>query len=65
MTGALAMTIGGREVVAVDAFDVLNPSTGEVVGRAPMAGDEHVDGAVDAAARAGRGWRETPAHCSR
>jgi succinate-semialdehyde dehydrogenase / glutarate-semialdehyde dehydrogenase len=61
VTPALTMTIDGAGVDAEDGFDVLNPSTGEVVGRAPLAADAQVDVAVEAASRAGRGWRDTPA----
>jgi len=54
------MTIGGSGVGGEGSFDVLNPSTGDLVGRAPLAGDEHVDAAARAAHAAWRGWRDTP-----
>ncbi len=38
-----------------------NPSTGEVIGSAPMCGPKHVNDAVEAAAAAFPGWWETPA----
>ncbi len=39
--------------------DLVDPSTGEVFGTAPVSGAEDVDRAYDAAARAFRGWRKT------
>lgn len=39
---------------------VHNPSTGEIIAEVPMCGEEEVDAAVAAAARAFPGWMETP-----
>ncbi|MBI2238023.1 MAG: NAD-dependent succinate-semialdehyde dehydrogenase [Actinobacteria bacterium] len=55
------MTIDGAGVGGEESFDVVNPSTGDLVARAPIAGKQQVDAAVEAAHRAGRGWRDTPA----
>ena len=55
------MTIGGVAEAGDDVFDVINPSTGRVVGQAPVAGAQHVAAAVAAASRAWSGWRDTPA----
>jgi succinate-semialdehyde dehydrogenase / glutarate-semialdehyde dehydrogenase len=38
-------------------IDVVNPATGRVVARAPVAGQSTIDAAVDAASRAFRQWR--------
>jgi succinate-semialdehyde dehydrogenase/glutarate-semialdehyde dehydrogenase len=61
MTGVTEMTIDGAGVNGTRSFDVVNPSTGDLVGRAPIAEEEHVDAAVEAAHRARRAWRDTPA----
>jgi succinate-semialdehyde dehydrogenase / glutarate-semialdehyde dehydrogenase len=55
------MIIDGVPVDGEESFDVLNPSTGDVVGRAPIAGSEQIGAAAEAAHRGGRGWRNTPA----
>ncbi len=38
---------------------VFNPSTGELIGRTPLLGAEHVDAAVEAAAKAFESWSRT------
>ena len=43
-----------------DALDVIDPATGEVLGRVPDAGPGAVADAVDAAARAQREWERRP-----
>jgi malonate-semialdehyde dehydrogenase (acetylating)/methylmalonate-semialdehyde dehydrogenase len=54
--------IGGKFVPGADspAIEVRNPSTGEVMGRAPMSGAAEVDKAVAAAAAAFPAWSATP-----
>lgn len=42
--------------------DVYNPSTGEVIARAPQCTPEEVEQAIDAAHAAYPAWRDTPAH---
>ena len=45
---------------AVDFLPVVNPATGEELGRTPLASAEEVDLAVQAAARAYPAWRRVP-----
>ncbi len=53
--------IGGLPVAgAGDWLDVVNPSTGAVISRVPLAGAAEVDLAVAAAARAFPAWAATP-----
>ena len=62
MYGELALRIGGewrRE--GRDTGDVLNPATGEVVGHYPIATEQDLDDALDAAAKGFQVWRNTPA----
>jgi aminobutyraldehyde dehydrogenase len=53
--------VGGREVEAADGrtMDLVDPSTGEVFGTAPLSGPQDVDAAVRAAAEAFEGWRDS------
>src|SRR5215217_2707051 len=53
--------IGGRETGAADGrtMDLVDPSTGEVFGTAPLSGPEDVDRAMRAAAEAFEGWRDS------
>ncbi|MEK7345882.1 MAG: aldehyde dehydrogenase family protein [Pseudomonadota bacterium] len=51
-----AMIIGGEHVRAASEFEVTNPSTGELVGKAPNASAADLDRAVAAAAKAYEGW---------
>src|SRR5215217_1625448 len=53
--------IGGREAGAADGrtMDLVDPSTGEVFGTAPLSGPEDVDRAMAAAAEAFTGWRDS------
>ncbi len=53
--------VGGRwiDAPAARAADVLNPATGEVIGRVPMGGAAEVDAAVRAAREAFPAWRRT------
>ena len=55
-----SMTIGGEAVTGADGFDVVNPATEAVVGRAPDASRTDLDAAVDAARAAFPGWAATP-----
>src|SRR5476649_1859935 len=59
---ALDNFIGGRWVQAraTDFFDVHNPAVGDIIGRTPLSTAEDVDSAVQAAAQAFPGWRDTP-----
>ncbi len=50
------LTIGGQSVSTAASFDVLNPSTGEVAGRAPNATTADLDTAVKAAKAAFESW---------
>src|SRR6185295_18056324 len=54
--------IGGRWVKAraTDFFEVHNPAVGDVIGRTPLSTSDDVDAAVQAAARAFPGRRDTP-----
>ena len=46
---------------AGEQLDVVNPATGEVLGRVPLGTAAEVDQAAEAAGRAFSGWRRTPA----
>lgn len=54
------MIIDGVRVPASATFDVINPSTGDLVGRAPNASAADLDAAVAAADRAYASWSKTP-----
>jgi betaine-aldehyde dehydrogenase len=58
---AVSNVVGGREVPAAGGrtMDLVDPSTGEVFGTAPLSGPEDVDAAVRAAAEAFEGWRDS------
>lgn len=51
----------GTEHPAPDALTILNPRTGEVASRVPVASEEEVGRAIGAAAAAWEEWRTTPA----
>lgn len=55
------MTIAGSPVSTSESIDVINPATGEVVGRSPLAGGADVDAAIAAADSAFRSWRHDEA----
>ena len=66
-TGSVTMTpvkhyIGGewRQPSSEDGAEVRNPAKAEVVGRSPVGSAAEVGAAVDAAAAAFPGWRDTP-----
>ena len=50
------LIINGKKVVTEKYFDVINPSTLQVVGRCPAAEKFHLDKAVDAAQKAFFNW---------
>ncbi len=56
----LRNVIGGEEVDAADgsAYDVIDPTTGEVYGTAPRSGEQDVDRAMQAASGAFESWRD-------
>src|SRR5919197_5300087 len=49
-----------HELPNAETWPVHNPSTGEVIALTPMCTSAHVNAAVEAAAAAFSGWRETP-----
>jgi acyl-CoA reductase-like NAD-dependent aldehyde dehydrogenase len=51
-----SMTIGGKQVAAKDTFEVIDPSTGEVMGLAPNGTKADLDAAVAAASEAFKSW---------
>lgn len=53
------LTINGEQVTTDDTRDILNPSTGEVVGACPMATESQVNDAVAAANAAYPAWSAT------
>jgi acyl-CoA reductase-like NAD-dependent aldehyde dehydrogenase len=50
------LIINGARVAAAETFDIFNPATGELLGKAPVATREQLDAAVAAADAAFRGW---------
>ena len=58
---ALQNFVNGKYVDASDGrtSDVIDPSTGEVYAQAPVSGRQDVDAAMQAAANAFEGWRDT------
>ena len=54
------LVIGGKAVTTETYADVINPSTGDVVGQMPLASKGDLDRAVAAAATAFLTWREQP-----
>ena len=64
----LRNVIAGERVDAVDgqSMDLVDPTTGEVFGSAPLSGAEDVDRAYKAAATAFESWRDaTPSERQR
>lgn len=53
-----SLIIGGQKVDSAATFDVFNPSTGEVVGKAPNASIEDLDRAVASAKDAFEAWSQ-------
>ena len=53
--------VGGELVGAVDGAtrDIVNPASGQIIGRVPEGSDADVERAVDAARAARIGWRDT------
>src|SRR5687767_11775990 len=62
-TSTVPILTGGRwSYPTVENFNnVYNPSTGEVIARAPMCGRREVDAAVESATKAYVHWSRTPA----
>lgn len=58
----LHMLIGGRQISGDgrDTDDVIDPATGEVLGKLPLAHSADLDAALDNAAKGFRSWRGTP-----
>ena len=54
------LLIDGKRVATATHAEVINPSTGEVVGLMPLASDEQLDLAVAAAKRAYPSWSQVP-----
>src|SRR5690349_15933385 len=61
MSETFSNIINGEAVTAADGatYDVIDPTTGEVYGQAPMSSAEDVDRAYGAAATAFESWRNT------
>lgn len=59
----LHMIIAGEEVSGGDrrTFDVINPATGEVIGKLPLADAADLDRALESAEKGFAIWRKTPA----
>lgn len=55
-----ANLIDGQMVTTGNWFDVVNPATEEVIGRAPACGKDELDKAVAAARQAFKSWRKVP-----
>lgn len=55
-----SLIINGKAVAAAEHFEVRNPSTGAVVGRAPKASVAQLDDAIAAAGSAFRPWSKRP-----
>lgn len=62
MTKRLKYLVGGewKDTVSGQYYEITNSSTGEVMAEAPRCTAEEVDAAVEAAAAAYPGWRDTP-----
>lgn len=56
----LQMVIAGRKLGAGDWFDVINPATEQVIGRAPDGNADHVEQAAAAASAAAADWGRMP-----
>lgn len=54
-----SLVIGGRKVETPSSLDVINPSTGVVVGAMPLATARDLDSAISAATKAFAAWRQT------
>ncbi|MGJ9413847.1 aldehyde dehydrogenase family protein [Aeromicrobium sp. CF4.19] len=52
--------IGAEQILTEDTLDVVNPSTGELLGRTARGTQVEVDAAVAAARAASEDWRHTP-----
>ena len=63
MTATVQNYVGGgwRESSATDTLPLMNPASGEEIGRVPLSSGADVDAAVQAAKAAFPAWRATPA----
>ena len=59
-TAPYGMIINGAKVAAAQTFDVTNPATGELVGKAPLGTSADLEAAVAAAKAAFPAWAATP-----
>lgn len=59
MSDSYTMMINGRDVAGAEAFDVVNPATGQVFAKAPDCTHEELDQAVAAAQAALPAWRKS------
>lgn len=51
-----SFTINGQQVTATEFFEVKNPATGELLGKAPVSNSSHVEAAVASAKEAQTAW---------
>lgn len=56
MTATYALSIDGKNVTTTKSFDVFNPATKELIGKAPIASDDQVRAAITAAKNAQPSW---------
>ena len=54
------LRIGGESVAGAADADILNPATGQLLGRGAIASPEQIQAALDATAAAQPGWAATP-----
>jgi acyl-CoA reductase-like NAD-dependent aldehyde dehydrogenase len=53
------LLIGGKWITCKNKFESLNPATGEVLGRACLAGRKEITEAVEVARLAQKSWKKT------
>lgn len=59
MASNVPLVIGGQDVHTSETFDVVSPATGQVLYKSSSAGVAEAEAAVEAAAKAFPGWRDT------